>query len=177
MAPKAGAAWLLHSLLRELEIEVNDLVLFSSVTSLAGTLGQTNYGAANATLDALALVRRASNLPALSVQWGPWGGHGMATGERSAISLWAPLVASEALVALGRALDHGMASGPIATVAAVDLWGAAQLTLQQRVLQPLFARVLRRLAEDSACPSQHEIKPSAPTRCKVSGDDVLRCAL
>ena len=54
MLPKTTAAVLLHELLAELAIAVGAFVLFSSVTSLAGAVGQTSYGAANAVLDALA---------------------------------------------------------------------------------------------------------------------------
>ncbi|KAH8074176.1 short-chain dehydrogenase reductase SDR [Aureococcus anophagefferens] len=57
-------------------------VYFSSVTALLGNAGQTDYGAANGALDAVA-ARRSADVsrrgPALvSVQWGPVGGHGMA---------------------------------------------------------------------------------------------------
>ena len=105
LAPKAHAALLLHDLLTELDVQPRDFVLFSSVTSLAGTLGQTNYGSANGILDALAARRRAQGLPAMSVQWGPWGGHGMATGERAAVGLWLPLEPPAALEAFGEALQ------------------------------------------------------------------------
>ena len=52
--------------------------MFSSVASLLGSPGQSNYSAANAALDAAAGSLSASGIPALSIQWGAWAGGGMA---------------------------------------------------------------------------------------------------
>eukprot|EP00928_Gymnodinium_smaydae_P082326 TRINITY_DN65686_c0_g1_i1.p1 TRINITY_DN65686_c0_g1~~TRINITY_DN65686_c0_g1_i1.p1 ORF type:complete len:639 (+),score=123.60 TRINITY_DN65686_c0_g1_i1:74-1918(+) len=51
--------------------------MFSS-TAVYGNMGQTNYSAANAYLDALCRHRRAAGKPGLAIQWGAWGEVGMA---------------------------------------------------------------------------------------------------
>ena len=76
-APKVWGAWHLHTLTQSLPLDF--FVLFSSAAALLGSPGQGNYAAANAFLDGLAHFRRAQQLPATSINWGPWSETGMAT--------------------------------------------------------------------------------------------------
>ncbi len=78
MAPKVRGAWNLHRATRNVLLDF--FVMYSSVASLLGNLGQSNYAAANAFMDSLAHYRRQQGLPALSVNWGPWAEAGMAAG-------------------------------------------------------------------------------------------------
>ncbi|MFN0204706.1 MAG: SDR family NAD(P)-dependent oxidoreductase [Planctomycetota bacterium] len=54
---------------------------FSSMASVVGAQGQSSYSAANAFLDTFAHVLRNHNIPAISINWGPWSGGGMAAGR------------------------------------------------------------------------------------------------
>ncbi len=76
LRPKLRGAWLLHQAFADTPLDF--FILFSSVTSLMGTVGQGNYAAGNAFLDALAAYRRARGLPATSINWGAWAGIGAA---------------------------------------------------------------------------------------------------
>ncbi len=76
LLPKAVGALNLHRLTANTPLD--HFVLFSSVASVFGSPGQTNYAAANAVLDGLAQYRRAHGLPGLSINWGAWSETGVA---------------------------------------------------------------------------------------------------
>jgi acyl transferase domain-containing protein len=75
--PKVAGAWLLHR--HTLGLELDFFVLHSSVLSLIGSAGQSNYTAANAFLDALGSHRRALGLPATVINWTAWAEAGLAS--------------------------------------------------------------------------------------------------
>jgi acyl transferase domain-containing protein/thioesterase domain-containing protein len=75
-APKAHGGWINQQGCATFPLYA--CVLFSSIAALIGGGGQSNYAAANSCLDALSVGRRARGMASSSVQWGPWGGVGMA---------------------------------------------------------------------------------------------------
>ncbi|KAH3761756.1 Malonyl CoA-acyl carrier protein transacylase [Pelomyxa schiedti] len=76
MLPKVFGAWNLHC--SSLSTPIRNLILTSSLSSLTGTAGQTNYAAANTFLDILSQFRHAHGLPCTTINLGPIsGGAGM----------------------------------------------------------------------------------------------------
>jgi len=145
MAPKAAGALNLHLLTREMPLDF--FVLFSSVVSILGSPGQSNYAAANTFLDALAHHRHAAGLPATSINWGPWDESGMATrvgsGRRD---FWAsrglhPIAPDRGLKLLGRVLETG--------------------STQVGVVQVDWPKFLSQMAGDSVPPLLSEVSGSS----------------
>jgi acyl transferase domain-containing protein/acyl-CoA synthetase (AMP-forming)/AMP-acid ligase II/pimeloyl-ACP methyl ester carboxylesterase/acyl carrier protein len=76
LEPKISGAWHLHNLTKARELDY--FILFSSIASLIGSAGQSNYAAANSFLDALSIYRQSLKLPSLTINWGAWANVGMA---------------------------------------------------------------------------------------------------
>lgn len=109
LAPKAFGAVHLDRLTRDDELDF--FIVSSSVSSLFGSPGQSNYATANALLDGLVAQRRAQGLPATGVNFGPWAQGGMASSEAARANIGAqglvPLEPSAALGALAEVVANG----------------------------------------------------------------------
>lgn len=112
MAAKANGAWNLHQATKD--VELDQFVMFSSVSALVGNAGQANYAAANTFLDDLAHLRRSQGMAGTSINWGALAEVGMAARdakveERLAQTGVKGLSPNDALEALGRVIRADMA--------------------------------------------------------------------
>ncbi|MDV3126102.1 SDR family NAD(P)-dependent oxidoreductase [Mycobacterium sp. 21AC1] len=109
LVPKAYGAFYLDRLTKDDELDF--FIVSSSVSSLFGSPGQSNYATANALLDGLVARRRAQGLPATGVNFGPWAQGGMASSEAATANISAqgltPLDPSAALAALSEVVANG----------------------------------------------------------------------
>jgi NAD(P)-dependent dehydrogenase (short-subunit alcohol dehydrogenase family)/acyl carrier protein len=109
LAPKAFGACHLDRLTEDGELDF--FIVSSSVSSLFGSPGQSNYATANALLDGLVAQRRAKGLPATGVNFGPLAEGGMASSEAARANIGAqgliPLEPSAALSALAEVVANG----------------------------------------------------------------------
>lgn len=178
MAPKVTGTWNLHQLSQALypETPLDFFVCFSSIASLIGSPGQGNYAAANAFMDGFAHYRRSLGLAGLSINWGPWGGAGMAgqlsdrDRARIASTGITPLRPGDGLQALEQLLlkpqsysqSHSQSESLVPQLGILDLdWSKF---LQQFPTVPAFLKNLAVVAEPkakSAFLSQLEKTPSS----------------
>ena len=147
MAPKVAGSWNLHAL--TLEHRLDFFVLFSSVASLLGSPGQSNYAAGNSFMDALAQHRRLRGLPAISVNWGPWAEAGMAAdlAKRSA-RRWIPegvtaLSSADGLSALAGLLPTSAAQMAVMPVDWARFLSQFPEGKEPRVLERIASQVVR----------------------------------
>ena len=111
MGPKVEGTWNLHCATRDLPLR--EFVLFSSIASLLGSPGQSNYAAGNAFLDSFASYRQSRGLPATTINWGPWADAGMATEKDRSTQLSSRgidlLPATESLDLMNQIVESGVA--------------------------------------------------------------------
>ncbi|MFE7314457.1 SDR family NAD(P)-dependent oxidoreductase, partial [Streptomyces sp. NPDC057555] len=175
LRPKADAAWHLHEVTRDLELE--SFVVFSSAAGVLGGAGQANYAAANTFLDALMAQRRAAGLPGLSLAWGPWDRAGGMTGtlsdaeaERLARSGMPPLAAEQ-----GLALYDAATAGDRALVVPVrlDLAVLRGLGAVPPLLRGLIRTPVRRTAAAGTAPSADALTRQLAGLGAAERDEVL----
>jgi len=79
-------SFLLHQM--SLEMDLDFFVMFSSMASIVGNMGQSSYSACNAFQDSLAQYRRhVLGLPGLAINWGPISGAGVMERETGIVKL------------------------------------------------------------------------------------------
>ncbi|QDZ21994.1 polyketide synthase [Chloropicon primus] len=119
--PKISGALHLHhnTLLQPLQV----CIMFSSIASLYGNIGQTSYSAANTYLDTLAALRQNQGLPAVSIQWPAISGIGMWEGLSSVHKKTTPFTLSVegAITSLNKILKD-LSSFTITTVTILPRW-------------------------------------------------------
>jgi acyl transferase domain-containing protein/NAD(P)-dependent dehydrogenase (short-subunit alcohol dehydrogenase family)/acyl carrier protein len=153
MAPKVEGAWNVYNVIEDAP-DIN-LILFSSVTSLLGLPGQSNYAAGNAFLDSLSAYRRAKGGRATVINWGPWKDIGLAAeqvirGGRLASGGLNSLDPAQALDELERILVHS----PSQTVAMDMDWRAFSASNFRSARSPFLSDVSPARPADAGAPPE-----------------------
>ncbi|MCP3063711.1 SDR family NAD(P)-dependent oxidoreductase [Myxococcus sp. K38C18041901] len=177
LRPKVAGALHLDQQTREDPLDF--FVMFSSIAALLGGVGQANYSAANAFLDALAAERRARGLPACSLAWGPWAEVGLAAaradrGARLEALGVESLAPDEGVAILGRLL-RGTTETHVG-IARIDWakWGQVYPSADHASLLTDFIRAQPRVSRTAApegLPPLQELVRMTPEarRARVEG--------
>jgi acyl transferase domain-containing protein/acyl-CoA synthetase (AMP-forming)/AMP-acid ligase II/NADPH:quinone reductase-like Zn-dependent oxidoreductase/acyl carrier protein/short-subunit dehydrogenase len=165
LSPKVAGAWNLHRATEHDQIDFT--IYFSSIASVLGAQGQSNYSAANAFLDALAHERCRAGRYTLSVNWGPWEHAGMTQDSARRTSLLRRglrlLNAEQALDILG---DLIALKSPQAVVLDID-WPQA-LRLESDGPPPLVRDLVT--ADDAAAPTLVGDNPAPNLQSAAPGE-------
>jgi acyl carrier protein len=162
MRPKLQGGLVLDALSRGLPLD--HFMMFSSVTSVWGSVMLGPYGAANQALDALAHHRRALGLPGLSVNFGPFGDVGMVSADEQTVLSRMGVGALRAREAFSL-LFHLLAGAPAqATVASVD-FAKFKPVFEARRRRPLLDDIV--VAAESRSTALRDALASAPERERV----------
>ncbi len=157
-AAKVLGAWRLHQATKDTELAF--FVCFSSIASVWGSAGRSVYAAANAFLDGLAHYRKQLGLSAVSINFGPWSGGGMASDADLA-----------QLARLGNygldckdvwpLLDGLMAEGRVAqaTIANMD-WPRFLPVIAARRPRPMLAALANDGVEKTRSPAEDAKRPA-----------------
>jgi acyl carrier protein len=164
MRPKADAAWHLHELTQDADL--NAFVLFSAGAATFGGAGQGNYAAANTFLDGLAYRRQAAGLPAVSLAWGLWADASAMTGhlglgdlarmERAGV---AAMSAAEGLALLDAALARDEA---LLVPVRLDLAGLRAQAARGAALPPLWRDLVHPVTSAPSVPGSPLDRAAAP---------------
>lgn len=158
-APKVAGSWHLHELTQDLPLDF--FVMFSSAVSLLGSAGQANHVAACVFEDGLAYYRRALGLPALSIDWGPWGETGAATrgsvSRRVQLKGFQPIQPAQGFRVLERLLEGAPAR---IGVMSVD-WSQYSDSVSPGSAPPLLAELSRNTEAGSPKPREKKEPPQA----------------
>jgi NAD(P)-dependent dehydrogenase (short-subunit alcohol dehydrogenase family)/acyl carrier protein len=168
LSGKAAGARVLDAVTRRHDLDF--FVLYSSVSTWLGPVGQGAYVAANAELDAIAWARRSQGLPALSVSWGQYRDAGMAVRMlEEGLDPWSArglgwLTSDAAFARLERLLRTGATH---ALVSPID-WRQFLSRLPGGVSRSFFARVAP--ADRAAAPARATLAPAGSTNGHATVD-------
>lgn len=157
--------------------------LFSSLSAFSGGGGQATYAAANSALDAWACAAQGAGRPILSVQWGNWGGGGMAVRNR----VYMERMERMGFALLDPALGLAVMSGLLHELAReTNIWSftrgvvmanrflwanlARSLPAIPPVLEDLARQPLRALGQAKAGPPAPGLQIGRRRRCLVTKD-------
>ena len=173
-APKASGAWYLQCATACAPLEAR--VLFASVGSGLGNVGQANYSASNACLDANALALRTHGCAASSLQWPLVGGAGMGAAAFGSFAAQKVAIAGMASVSLeeyAACLDSQLKAGVGVALSVQMVHRASVHEFLQDLADSSQARFCELVAAGKAAPPSVPAAAAEPTTAPAKAGNAL----
>ncbi len=162
---------------------LHNSLLFSSIASLTGPAGSTNYAAANGILDGSAAALGTAGLPVTSVQWGAWSDIGMVASnqavhramERSGVSMVTPQQGLRLMLGLLRSGDTGRVSGGL--VAAIPFLWQRFMQQPKNTAMPFYGEFAAQAPALGEIGAMHEERGSATRADRGSAAAASLCSI
>ena len=156
LSPKIAGAW---NLFKNIEAqEVDFFIMTSSITSVLGNMGQSNYAAANYFMNEFALWMQSQGVKAYAMCWGPWEDGGMASAEnKDATVAMQSLGIKKLATESGLQLIHDFLDKPYANIFVADIdWVKLAGNISGKGKKTLLSEVARVALKDDT--KEEEVK-------------------
>lgn len=171
-AGKVAGASIIYGLSTTLPIDA--FQMFSSIAAFSGVQGQSVYAAANGALDEWGDYGSMIGIPSIAVQWGNWGGRGMAAEDKGfvkkmsqmGISLIQPDNALDEMNNFLLAISNDIKEGPRASTLMINTFDWIKIGSSMQTIPDILRIVIEKNALNDGLPKRR--------KTKMTSSEVLR---
>lgn len=171
LSPKIKGAWILNHLTKSENLDF--FIMFSSVASILGGVGQGDYTAANAYLDSFEAFLRKCGRTALTINWAAWKETGMAADNKVNVDgVFKAITTQKAIDAFDIVLNKDLSRvlvGELSEANKLEIATMLPVNLGNQIKSRLQKNSIRAVDESNGKPK--EILPEVRIKGRESIDD------